>query len=154
MNKNLILLVVVGIPLLIVAFAVAYYFVVLLPQSNYQENLAKNQASCVQMGSKILAEEQQRHDLEIVSATNHYNLKLNKCFVEIEVNYPSTSNEIIDVTIYDAMEGNPLIGCGGVANALKCNDSRVIDRTTYSQGSGPKITQAQFTSLEKQYMTE
>lgn len=164
--KNKPLLIAVVALLSVVAVIVGYYFLIFLPQLKTQAKLAQDQVSCADMQQKFLSENGENPH---VSAINHYNTKLKKCFVLEDQNtppFPTDGGTIHgdDYTIYDVVENNIIADCSlryentwlGTTKTIEsdCYDDRNSSISDDTGNYGISITKAQFDSLENRYMTE
>src|ERR1035437_1325983 len=94
---------ILGVAVIVIALSVSYYFVIFLPQEQTQQDLAKNQASCLELEQSIVKEGNARNiQGEDLSGKNYYNPILKKCFVETEDNIIGGTVITQSYTIYDA----------------------------------------------------
>ena len=111
------------IVLAIIALSVVYYFVVLLPAQQLQENLVKQQKSqsvtseidsqqkCADRSAWFWKDEgydKPSQPNEVDSYTNHWNQNLNKCFILITQSWTTdntASVQIVSNELVDAFEG-------------------------------------------------
>lgn len=141
---------IIKITAIIIALASAYYILVLLPAQRQAEELIKSELACSEMQDKIT-----KHDMayfsqlkylvgyEMPSAENHFNRKLQKCFVKL--------SKYTNISVYDAIENRVLIDCMG--KVMETNGNA----TCYSEnvaGTPDVITQAEFDQRERVYMSE
>ena len=153
--------VVLSLALIIISLSVGYYFCIFLPHEQTHRDLTQNQASCLQMEQSII--KQLSGNLiqgQSVSGKNHYNLTLNKCFVEIDDNIVNSIGLSNDYSIYDAVEDNVLADCLITdkfnSKDFQTNTSTICfdDSQPVKNNGNPNITKSQFDSLELKYMGE
>ncbi|MFA5996959.1 MAG: hypothetical protein WC791_00560 [Candidatus Paceibacterota bacterium] len=141
---------------LIFALSASYFFVFYLPANQNAQNLVLRKADCAQRGKDALSRYKQEASKNISNSTqdfsSHYNTKLQKCFVEItdilaDKNFLSTS-----VTIYDGLENKQMAWFVTTSSGLGkgTKEYGVVD----INGNNTDITQEQFETLERQYMSE
>ncbi len=93
----------VVIVFLVVAISLSSYFVVFLPKEKTLENLITQQQKCADEALKFFkANESNRQNTDY---TNHWNRKLNKCFIEIQTSDISNGSPTNSDQLYDAFEG-------------------------------------------------
>ncbi len=164
---------------IVAGLAVINYYAIQLPKE-HKESLAKeavaviaqNQANCAK-SAKALYESTDHTDFS--SYSNHYNAKMNKCFMVVTVT--DLDSNFVSIDLYDAVErkayGNytGTYMCSG-EHAADCrlnsgriwndgNNSRLpadvmigFKGTMYGGGSGNDTTQAEFMTLVQPFMND
>ncbi len=166
-----------GLALLVAGLSVAYYFAIFLPKTQAQDDLAKNQSSCLEAEQNLLkelaAQEQQAvhiYGINVPSAYTpvkaHYNTVLKECFVEVDNYYESNDTSTSasnflgnDYAIYDASEDSEIAHCSmdtnystysGSSNTTQCE---TLKNSPLATSTSSTITPVQFQALETQYLT-
>ena len=130
---------IIAIALLIVVISVAYYFISNSSkpsQTMSSEDILSNQQKCAEQASKAYIAEGYGSGSsdDLTNYVNHYNQKLNKCFIEIYDLTPSTLSSISLIDAYELKEyANYMYffkGNGGAANPVCSLDEQIADVST------------------------
>ena len=140
--------------LLVVALSVGYYFIFFLPNSHARETIIQNQTACSQMEQKVIDKNYPNFitGMMEISSKNHYNLRLNKCLVEINYSFGTGVLLHTEDSVFDALENKTLFDCVSQHHSDLSVTSGCYDHS--SNQSGTEISRETFDSLMSHYMTE
>ena len=137
--------------IVLVCLLVIYYFFIYIPKNKNLEDLSKNQLACFQLEEKVKDNYNKEYGfvgsiISYLSSSNHYNKKLQKCFVDISYDWNTSEPVYTEEYIVDAVENQKIMKCG--ERIWKGVETDTCYR------NGESITLSQFNSFLKEYMTE
>ncbi len=135
---------ILGAGVVLVAISIGYYFGIFLPKEKASLTLSANQSRCLQLEKDAVNDWKKVGENDTISGSNHYNIKLNKCIVEIS----SVGRDSITVLISDATEDSKLASC------ITTYTSAKEPPYCYAYTGDKKITKEEFSELEKMYLSE